>query len=60
MKMKDILKAADIQEYLAISRSKAYSLLNREDFPTIMFDKTKRVRKVDFLNWVENQKRKNV
>jgi predicted DNA-binding transcriptional regulator AlpA len=57
--MKDILKAEDIQEYLAISRSKAYSLLNREDFPTIMFDKTKRVRKVDFLNWVENQKRKN-
>lgn len=55
--MKAILKAEDIQEYLAISRSKAYSLMKKEGFPTIAFDGTRRVKREDFLQWLEGQKR---
>ncbi|HDR4532632.1 MULTISPECIES: helix-turn-helix transcriptional regulator [Bacillus cereus group] len=50
------LKAEDIQEFLNISRSSAYALMKREDFPLIVIGKSKRVKAEDFLNWVEAQK----
>ncbi|WP_436863983.1 helix-turn-helix transcriptional regulator [Bacillus fungorum] len=50
------LKADDIQEFLNISRSAAYALMKREDFPLIVIGKSKRVKAEDFLKWVEAQK----
>lgn len=50
------MKAEDVQEFLNISRSSAYALMKREDFPTIMIGKSKRVKAEDFLKWVEAQK----
>ncbi|MDP7979108.1 helix-turn-helix domain-containing protein [Bacillus multifaciens] len=50
------LKASDISEVLNISRSAAYALMKRKDFPTISIGKSKRVKSSDFLNWLENQK----
>ncbi|NIA60428.1 helix-turn-helix domain-containing protein [Bacillus pacificus] len=50
------LKAEDIQEFLSISRSAAYALMKREDFPVIVIGKSKRVKAEDFLKWVEAQK----
>lgn len=50
------LKAEDIQEFLNISRSSAYALMKREDFPLIVIGKNKRVKAEDFLKWVEAQK----
>ncbi|HEF1852269.1 TPA: helix-turn-helix domain-containing protein [Bacillus cereus] len=50
------LKAEDIQEFLNISRSSAYALMKREDFPLIVIGKSKRVKAEDFLKWVEAQK----
>ncbi len=57
--MNDMLKASDIQEYLGVSRSKAYSIMKKEDFPAINFDGTVRVKREDFLNWVEQKKKDN-
>uniref|UniRef100_UPI000C28F59E helix-turn-helix transcriptional regulator n=1 Tax=Bacillus cereus TaxID=1396 RepID=UPI000C28F59E len=48
--------AEDIQEFLNISRSAAYALMKREDFPIIVIGKSKRVKAEDFLKWVEAQK----
>ncbi|PED84337.1 DNA-binding protein [Bacillus pseudomycoides] len=50
------LKADDVKEFLNISRSSAYALMNRKDFPTITIGKSKRVKAEDFLKWVEQQK----
>ncbi|ONG91861.1 DNA-binding protein [Bacillus cereus] len=50
------LKVEDIQEFLNISRSAAYALMKREDFPVIVIGKSKRVKAEDFLKWVEAQK----
>ncbi|HDR7703073.1 TPA: helix-turn-helix domain-containing protein [Bacillus thuringiensis] len=50
------LKAEDIREFLNISRSAAYALMKREDFPLIVIGKSKRVKAEDFLKWVEAQK----
>ncbi|PGH85791.1 DNA-binding protein [Bacillus thuringiensis] len=51
------LKAADIQKLLNISRSSAYALMKRDDFPTIIIGKSKRVKAEDFLKWLEAQKK---
>lgn len=50
------LKAEDVQEFLNISRSAAYALMKRKDFPIIVIGKSKRVKAEDFLKWVEAQK----
>ncbi|HHT7186873.1 helix-turn-helix domain-containing protein [Bacillus paranthracis] len=50
------LKAEDVMEFLNISRSAAYALMKRKDFPTITIGKSKRVKADDFLKWVEAQK----
>lgn len=52
----DILKVHDIQVYLRISKSKAYNLFARTDFPTLVIGGNKRVNKRDFLLWLEKQK----
>ncbi|WP_242143517.1 MULTISPECIES: helix-turn-helix domain-containing protein [unclassified Bacillus cereus group] len=50
------LKAEDVQKFLNISRSSAYALMKRKDFPTITIGKSKRVKVEDFLEWVDKQK----
>ncbi|PED96020.1 helix-turn-helix domain-containing protein [Bacillus toyonensis] len=50
------MKAEDVQEFLNISRSSAYALMKRKDFPTIVIGKSKRVKAEDFLKWVEAQR----
>ncbi|PES08130.1 helix-turn-helix domain-containing protein [Bacillus cereus] len=50
------LKAEDVQKFLNISRSSAYALMKRNDFPTITIGKSKRVKAEDFLKWFETQK----
>ncbi|MDZ5608448.1 helix-turn-helix domain-containing protein [Bacillus pseudomycoides] len=50
------LKAENVMECLNISRSAAYALMKRKDFPTITIGKSKRVKAEDFLKWVEQQK----
>lgn len=53
-----MLKAEDIAKYLNVSCAKAYSIMSKKDFPTIVFDRTKRVKRDDFLQWLENHKQK--
>ncbi len=44
------LKAEDVQEFLNISRSAAYALMKRKDFPTIVIGKVNVLKRKTFLN----------
>lgn len=48
-----MLNAEDVQTVMNISRSGAYQLMHREDFPTIIIGKRMVVPRDKFLEWVE-------
>ena len=47
--------ASDIAQLLGISRSAAYELMHREDFPTITIGKRMVVLQKQFYDWVNQQ-----
>lgn len=49
------LNADDIAEVLNISRGQAYTLLHREDFPTIHIGKRMVVPRGRFLEWMKKE-----
>ena len=49
------LNANDIAEVLNISRGNAYTLLHREDFPTIHIGKRMIVPRDRFFEWMDRQ-----
>jgi len=58
----DILTAQHIADYLKISRRRVYELFQLRPehggIPNLEIGASKRVDKVDFLNWIEKQKQK--
>ena len=49
------LTVRDISEYLNISKSQAYELTHRKDFPVSRFGGAIRIPRELFLQWVESQ-----
>ena len=49
-----VLSADDVAAVLCISRSGAYALLKREDFPTLSVGNRKIVPKQSFIDWLES------
>lgn len=49
----DVLKAADISNYLRISLRHAYQIMDQSDFPLRKFGRCKRVFKEDFIKWAD-------
>lgn len=49
------LNADDIQAILKISRAGVYTLMNREDFPTIYIGKRMVVPEDQFIDWLKMQ-----
>ena len=45
-----------LKEFLNISRSKAYDIVKREDFPKIKIGKCIRINKEELLKWLHNSK----
>jgi len=56
-KLPEVMTAGDIQHYLNISRGKAYELFKVKEFPTLIIGGNKRVKRDEFLIWLEAQKR---
>ncbi|MEW6662244.1 MAG: helix-turn-helix transcriptional regulator [Bacillota bacterium] len=50
-----IMTVMDVAAYLRISRSSAYGLLYRPDFPAIRIDRTVRIAREVFLHWLQQQ-----
>ncbi len=49
------LHAEDIARILGISRSAAYGLLRRQDFPVLQVGRRKIIPRDRFFDWVERQ-----
>ena len=49
-----VLNADDVASILRISRTKAYDLMHRKDFPTIMVGKRMIVSTDRFFEWLAN------
>lgn len=52
------LTADDIQSILKISRAGVYTLMHREDFPTIRIGKRMLVPEDKFVQWLDEQSQK--
>ena len=52
----DVMTAERLASALQISKSGAYALLNRSDFPTLRIGGRKMVMKKDLLEWLKNHK----
>ena len=50
----DVLTAEQLASVLQISKSGAYALLNRSDFPTLRIGGRKMVMKRDLLEWLNS------
>lgn len=51
----EVLTVPDIARYLRISRSAAYELVRRNDFPAIRINSTIRIMRSSFENWLSKQ-----
>ena len=52
------LNADDIQVILKLSRAGVYTLIHREDFPTIRIGKRMLVPEDKFIQWLDEQSRR--
>ena len=50
----DVMTAEQLASALQISKSGAYALLNRSDFPTLWIGGRKMVMKKDLLEWLNS------
>ena len=50
----DVMTAEQLASALQISKSGAYALLNRSDFPTLRIGGRKMVMKKDLLEWLNS------
>ena len=54
----DVINAEQLAVVLQISKSGAYALLNRSDFPTLRIGGRKLVMKADLLEWMRSRTNK--
>ena len=53
----EFLTVRDVKEYLQLSKSAAYTLIHRRDFPSCRFGSCIRIPREPFLAWVESNTR---
>ena len=53
--LSDVITAEQLASALQISKSGAYALLNRSDFPTLRIGGRKMVMKKDILEWLNSR-----
>lgn len=52
----ELLTAKQIREYLGCSNQKVYNLLKRKDFPSFRIGHSYKIRKDEFIEWINKQK----
>lgn len=53
--MNELLTVMEMANFLKISRTKAYELIKRNDFPFIKIDKSIRINRNELLKWLNIQ-----
>lgn len=51
----EILTVSEVAEYLKISKSKLYLLIQRKELPHIKIQRNVRIRRSDLEKWLNNQ-----
>ncbi|MBK5108489.1 MAG: helix-turn-helix domain-containing protein [Anaerolineales bacterium] len=51
--MEDILTVPEVAEYLKLSKSKTYRMVQQNKIPYVRIGRNVRIRKKDLLNWIE-------
>lgn len=52
----ELMSVKEVREYLSCSNQKVYALLKSKDFPAFKIGTSYKIRKDDFIIWVNNQK----
>ena len=55
--MDEIWTVPEVAEYLKMSKSKLYNLIQRDEIPHIKIGKNIRIQETDQMEWLEDQKR---
>jgi excisionase family DNA binding protein len=54
----NVLDVCDIQEFLGLSKTKAYDLVNSKDFHVVKIGRLFKIPKESFSNWFLGQQRR--
>ena len=60
METSDILTIPEVAEYLKLSKSKVYKMVQRGDIPSFKIGKSVRLRRTDVIDWMMIELLKNV
>lgn len=52
----ELMTAKEVREYLKCSNQNVYNLMKEKGFPSFRIGNSYRVRKDDFINWINNKK----
>lgn len=52
----ELISVKEMREYLGCSNQKAYTLIKSKDFPAFKIGTSYKIRKEDFIIWINNQK----
>ena len=52
----ELMTVKELREYLKCSNAKAYSLVRSKGFPSFKIGNSFRIRRSEFIEWVQNQK----
>lgn len=56
LELPELITPKEVREYLKCSNENVYTLLKQKDFPCFKIGRSYRIRKKDFIEWVNNQK----
>ena len=58
--MEEIMTIPEIADYLKLSKSKVYKMVQKGDIPSIKIGKSVRLRRTDFVDWMMEELLKNM
>jgi len=60
METSDILTIPEVADYLKLSESKIYKMVQKGDIPSLKIGKSVRLRRTDVIDWMMDELLKNV
>ncbi len=52
----ELMSVKEVREYLGCSNAKAYELVKSKGFPSFRVSNAFKIRRNDFISWINNQK----
>ena len=58
--MEEIMTIPEVVDYLKLSKSKVYKMIQKGDIPSLKIGKSVRLRRTDVIDWMMEELLKNV